>query len=65
MRRSGDIRARAAGNGVVVGEVRKTTTVSLSTQMNSAEIGLAVFEKRLYGRTHKQTDRHLLYTHID
>ena len=29
-------RVRSAGNGVVVGEVRKTTTVSLSTAMNSA-----------------------------
>ena len=30
---------------------------------NSAEIGLAVFEKRSYGRTHRQTDRQtpLLY----
>ena len=27
---------RSAGNGVVVGEVRKTTTVSLLTRMNSA-----------------------------
>ncbi len=41
MRRSRDIRARAeAGaigrNGVVVGEVRKTTTVSLLTRINSA-----------------------------
>ena len=27
---------RSAGNGIVVGEVRKTTTVSLSTRMNSA-----------------------------
>ncbi len=41
MRRTGDIRARAkrvrlAGNGVVMGEVRKAITVSLSRLMNSA-----------------------------
>ena len=29
-------RVRSAGNGVVVGEVKKVTTVSLSTLMNSA-----------------------------
>ena len=34
---------------------------------NSAEIRLAVFDKRSYGRTHthRQTDRHLSFIYID
>ena len=61
-------RAQSAGNGVVVGEVRKTTTVSLSTRMNSAcasqirpRSDSPSLRKRSYGRTHRQTDRHLSF----
>ena len=67
-------RVRSAGNGsVVVGEVRKTSTVSLSTGMNSAcasQIQLRSNSSSLRnaptdGHTDRQTDRHLSFIYID
>ena len=75
MRRSGDIRARAEASAIG-GKCRRRgrsqeddhgLTFEINEfgvrEPNSAEIGLAVFERRSYGRTHRQTDRQtpLLY----
>ena len=72
MRRSGDIRARAEASAIG----RKSPCRGRSQEddhgltfeinefgvrePNSAEIGLAVFEKRSYGRTHRQQARRLV-----
>ena len=66
-------RVRSAGNGVSVGEVRKTTTVSLSTITNSAcasQIRPKSDSPSLRNaptdrQTDRQTDRHFLYIYID
>ena len=59
---------RSPGNRVVVGEVRKTTTISLSTcvlcrfgvhEPNLVEIRLAVLEILTYRYTDKHTCKHL------
>ena len=58
-------RVRSAGNRVVVGEVRETTTISLSTRMNSgyaSQIRLRSDSRVLRnalkdGHTDRQTDR--------
>ena len=68
-RRSGDIRALAEAS-LIGGKSRRRgrsqeddhgLTFEINEfgvrEPNSAEIGLAVFEKRSYGRTHTQTDR--------
>ena len=74
IRRSGDIRARAeasaiGGSGVGVGEVRKATTVSLSTLMNSAcasQIRPRSDSPSLRNApTDRQTDRHISFIYID
>ena len=62
-------RARSAGNGVVVGEVRKTITVSLSRLMNSVCASQirprsdppSSRDARTYGHTDRQTDTSPLY----
>ena len=68
MRRSGDIRARAEASAIGRKWRRRWRSQeddhSLNFDPNEfgarepdlAEIGLAVFEKRSYGRTHTQTD---------
>ena len=75
MRRSGDIRARVKASASSRKSRRRGRSQeddhSLTfdpnefgvREPNSAEIGLAVFEKRSYGWTHRQTDRQtpLLY----
>ena len=69
MHRSGDIRARAEASAIGRKSRRRgrsqeddhNLTIYPNEfgvrQPNSAEIRLAVFEKRSYGRTHRQTDR--------
>ena len=69
MRRSGDIRARAEASAIggkwrrrgISQEDDHGLTLKINEfgvhEPNSAEIGLAAFEKRSYGRTHRQTDR--------
>ena len=69
MRRSEDIRSRAEASAIGGKSRRRRRSQeddhSLTfdrnefgvREPNSAEIGLAVFEKRSYGRTHRQTDR--------
>ena len=77
MRTSKDIRAGAEAsvigrNCVVVGEVRKTTTISLSTGMNSAcasqirlRSDLPFLRNALTdGHTDRQTDTPVLYIEI-
>ena len=77
MRRSGDIRTRAEASAIG-GKSRRRgrsqeddhgLTFEINEfgvrEPNSAEIGLAVFEKRSSGRTHRQTDRHLSSIYID
>ena len=68
MRRSGDIRARAEASAIGGKRRRRGRsqeddgglTFDLNEfgvrERNSAEIGLAVFERRSYVRTHRQTD---------
>ena len=66
-------RERSAGNGVVVGEVSKTTTVSLSRLMNSAcasqirprSDSPSLRNAHTDGQTDTQTDRHLSFIYID
>ena len=65
-------RVRSAGNGVVVGEVTKTITVSLSRLMNSAcanqirprSDSPSLRNARTDGHTDRQTDRHLSFIYI-
>ena len=69
MRRSGDIHTRGEASAIVrkwrhrgrSQEDDHSLTFDWNEfgvrEPNSAEIGLAVFEKRSYGRTHGQTDR--------
>ena len=69
MRRSGDIRARAEASAIGGKWRRRGRSLEDDhgltfdpnefgvREPNSAEIGIAVFEKRSYGRTHRQTDR--------
>ena len=77
MRRSGDIRARAEAS-LIGGKRRRRgrsqeddrgLTFDLNEfgvrERNSAEIGLAVFERRSYVRTHRQTHRHLSFLYRD
>ena len=68
MRRSGDIRARAEASAIGGKRRRRGRsqeddrglTFDLNEfgvrERNSAEIGLAVFERRSYVRAHRQTD---------
>ena len=66
-------RVGSAENRVVVGEVRKTTTISLLTPMNSAcasKIRLRSDSPFLRnaptdGHTDRRTDRHLFFMYID
>ena len=62
-------RARSAGNHIVVGEVRKTTTVSLSTGMNSVCASQIRPRSDLpflrNARMDGHTDRHLYFIYID
>ena len=73
MRRSGDIRARAEAS-TIGGKWRRRGRSQKDDhsftfdpnefgvrEPSSAEIGLAVFEKRSYGRTHRQSDTSSLY----
>ena len=69
MRRSRDIRARAEASAIDRKSRRQEDDHSLTfdpngfgvRELNSAEIRLAVFEKRSYRRTHRQTDTSPLY----
>ena len=70
MRRSRDIRARAEASAIGRKSRRRGRSQEddhyltfganelAVREPNSAEIRLAVFEKRSYRRTHTQTDRH-------
>ena len=76
MRRSEDIHVRAEAS--VIGRKRSRRGRSQEDdhsltfdsnefgvpEPNSAEIGLAVFEKRSNRQTHRQTDRHLCFIYI-
>ena len=76
MRRSRDIRARAKASGIGRKSRRRGRSqednynLTFDTnefgvrEQNSAEIRLAVFEKRFNRRTHRQTDRHLFFIYI-
>ena len=69
MRRSGNIRGRAEASAIGRKSRRRGRSQEDDHNLNfdsiefgvrepnSAEIRLAVFEKRSYGRTHRQTDR--------
>ena len=77
MRHSRDIRARAESSAIGGKRRRRgrsqeddrSLTFDLNEfgvrEPNSAEIGLAVFERRSYVRTHRQTHRHLSFIYRD
>ena len=77
MRRSRDIRARAKVSAISRKLRRRRRSQEDDhnptfnpnefgvSKPNSAEIRLAIFEKRSYRQTHRQTDKHLCFIYID